>query len=137
VIATARWSYEQPARATEADEIARLWTEIEAQAGEPVILVLEAAGAAVHAVIGDETGTVLLYFPTEFEQTAMGALHSVGDCARAERDEWEPSLTAYYFGHPTEFPRWAVVDHDDGRRALAAFCQRPTEPPGTVIWKKD
>ncbi len=135
--ATAKWSEDQPARAVEPGEIAQLWSEVEAEVVRPVVLVLEMAGAEANAVIGDETGTVLLYFPAGYEQTGTGSLHSVGDRRAAERNEWQPPMTAYYFGHHTEFARWSVVSNEVGRRALVEFCEEPQNPPASIIWDED
>ncbi len=137
VTATARWSEEHAVRTAASADIAQLWAEIEASAVAPVILVLEAGGAEAHAVVGDTTGTALLYYPGGYEKAGAGSLHSVGDRARAERDDWESPLTAYYFGHHTEFPRWSVVPSVDGRRALAEFCERPNVPPTAILWEPD
>ena len=131
--ATARWSEEHAVRTAASADIAQLWAEIEGSAVAPVILVLEAGGAEAHAVVGDTTGTALLYYPGGYEKAEAGSLHSVGDRARAERDDWESPLTAYYFGHHTEFPRWSVVPSVDGRRALAEFCERPNVPPTAIL----
>jgi Immunity protein Imm1 len=46
-------------------------------------------------------------------------------------------LTAYYFGHHSEFPRWSAVSRDDAIRALAEFCERPHEPPAAIPWGAD
>jgi Immunity protein Imm1 len=86
-------------------------------------------------VAGDSTGTVVLYYPPGYE--GVGSLHSVGDAEAAAKNRWEPPLTAFYFGHHTEFPRWSVVTHDLGARAAREFCERPGEPPTAVMWEAD
>jgi hypothetical protein len=137
VTAIATWAEDEPARSVDADEVDRLWADIESKAVDPVIVVLDAAGAQISAAVGDAIGTVLGYYPVGYEEAGTGSLHSVGDRGRADRDEWEPPLTAYYFGHHSEFPRWSVVPVDAGRRALAEFCQRPQEPPVSIDWAPD
>jgi hypothetical protein len=137
VTATATWAEDQPSRATSSDEVAQLWADIEGHASQPTVLTINAAGATISAVIGDPTGTVLVYFPPGYDRTGTGSLHSVGDPIGAEREKWEPPFTAYYFGHHNEFPRWAVVPHEDGRRALAQFCERPDHPPQVITWEPD
>jgi len=108
-----------------------------AAAREPVVVVLEAEGAALHLVAGDSTGTVVLYHPPGYEDVGVGSLHSVGDLHLARADAWEPPLTAYFFGHHTEFPRWSVVAHEVGQRATAQFCKRPIDAPPAVSWEPD
>jgi hypothetical protein len=121
----------------EAAGIGVLWAQIAAEVEQPVVLVVEAAGAECSAVVGDATGSVLSYLPQGYGETGSGSLHSVGDHARAARDQWEPPLTAYYFGHHSEFPRWSVVSRSDAIRALAEFCERPGEPPAAIAWELD
>ena len=135
--AWARWAEDHPPQSVEALDISRLWKEIEAGTTQPVVLRVEAQGAEASAVIGDMTGTTVVYFPTGYAETGVGSLQSVGDPAGAERDAWEPPLTAYYFSHQTEFPRWSVVSHDEGRRALAEFCVQPGVPPTSIAWRED
>lgn len=136
-VASARWVEDQLPRAVEALDVGRLWEEIEAGTTEPVVLLLEAEGAEMSAVVGEATGTTLSYFPAGYAETGVGSLSSVGDPAGAERDSWEPPLTASYFSHHTEFPRWSVVSHDEGRRALAEFCSHPKTPPSSTAWRAD
>jgi hypothetical protein len=135
--ANASWAEGLADRSTEADRVDELWAEIEAQVTQPSVLTLRAAGAEITAVVGDPTGTALVYFPPGYENTATRSLHSVGDPTGAERDEWEPPLVAFRLGHHTEFPRWSVVSHDAGRQALSNFCEHPQEPPAAIAWERD
>jgi hypothetical protein len=61
-------------------------TEIEAETTQPVVLRLEADGAEASAVIGDATGTTVVYFPAGYAEAGVGSLQSVGDPAGADRD---------------------------------------------------
>jgi Immunity protein Imm1 len=135
--AFASWTEDHSPLSVEALDIPRLWDEIEAGTKQPVVLRLEAEGAEASAVICDATGTTVVYFPAGYAEAGVGSLQSVGDPAGAERDAWHPPLTAYYFSHHTEFPRWSVVSHDEGRRALAEFCSRPGVPPPSIAWRED
>jgi len=80
---------------------------------------------------------VLVDYPRDYEKTATGSLHSLGDGASGARDEREPPVTAYFFGHHTEFSRGFVVPHEDGRRALAEFVERPHKPPAAIRWEAE
>ena len=131
---TASW-LESDKRSVACDSLADILREAAASAAEPVIVVFEAADAELHVVAGDALGTVILYFPPGYE--GVGSLHSVGDADAAANDRWQPPLTAYFFGHHTEFPRWSVVAHSVGERAAREFCERPTEPPSAILWEPD
>jgi len=133
----ARWTENRTEQEIDGDELDGLWDEIEAGAESAIVLVLRASGAEITAAIGDASGTSLVYYPPGYEEKATGSLHSVGDAAAAERDDWKPPLTAYCFGHHTEFPRWSVVSHSAGRQALTEFCERPETPPSAVAWEPD
>jgi len=136
-MATARWLDDGPTQALDSAGVASIWGEVEAQTTRPVILVVEAGEASVAAVVGDPDGTVLTYFPADYAATGTGSLHSVGDPAAAAADHWEPPVTAYQFGHHTEFPRWSVVPRSEGIRALEQFCERPEVPPSVIAWEPD
>jgi hypothetical protein len=136
-VATARWAEDQPGRTIGSQAVPELWAELEAQAALPLILLVEADGAELAVVGGDPSGTVLNYRPQGYTATGTGSLHSVGDPAAAERDDWRPAMTAYYLGHHTEFPRWSVVPRDRALGALAEFCDQPTVPPSGILWEPD
>jgi hypothetical protein len=111
-------------------------------AAQPVVCVLEADGAELNVVVGDPSGTVLVYYPPNYD--GVGSCHSVGNQAAiavdsyAGRAAWnDPPLTAFYFGHHTEFARWMVVDHGVAEAAARQFCDQPSEPPSAVVWEID
>jgi hypothetical protein len=137
VKARAQWRASDEPTEVGPESIDALWAEIEEQITDPVALIVNAADAAIHAVVGDARGTVLLYFPPNYRESATGSLLSVGDRTAAERDEWEPLVTAYYFGHHTELPNWSLIPHAEGRRALALFCESPDLPPRGIDWEQD
>src|SRR5918995_6361782 len=84
------------------------------QAAEaPIIVALRADAAEITFVVGDQTGTTLVYFPPDY--AGVGSLHSVADREAADADLWQPPLVAYYFTHHSEFPRWSVVPHSLGQ----------------------
>src|SRR5712691_5210330 len=104
----ARWA-EGEEKVVDADTVTDALAEVAAVAVEPIIVVLEANGAAMDIVVGDPSGTVLAYFPQNYADVGLGSLHSVGDLEAASKDAWQPPLTAFYFDHHTELPRWSVV----------------------------
>jgi len=104
-------------------------------AEEPVIVALRAEGAEITFVVGDPTGTTLVYFPPGYD--GVGSLHSVADREAADADRWEPPLVAYYFTHYSEFPRWSVVPYSLGQQALQEFLETPSEPPRSIMWEPD
>jgi len=106
-------------------------------AERPIIVALRSEGAEITVVVGDPIGTTLVYFPVDYAQTAVGSLLSVADREAADADRWEPPLVADYFTHWTEFPRWSVVPHLLGEKALAEFLATPSEPPPSVTWEPD
>jgi hypothetical protein len=69
VAATARWTDGQAGRLVEAGDVDQLWAEVEAEVSRPLVLVLEAGGAEIAAVIGDAHGTVLTYIPASYGAT--------------------------------------------------------------------
>ncbi len=134
---TASWLDENEKRPLRCDSLADLLREAAASSPGPVIVVLEAAGASLHLLAGHATGTVVRYYPPAYEHVGVGSRHSIGDAEAAAIDAWQPPLTAYAFGHHTEFPRWSVVPHDVGECAARQFCELPTEPPAAVSWEPD
>jgi immunity protein Imm1 of predicted polymorphic toxin system len=103
----------------------------------PIIVALSSEGAEITIVVGDPTGTTLVYFPADYAETGVGSLLSVADREAARADQPEPPLVADYFTHWTEFPRWSVVPHSLGEQALAEFLDTPSEPPRSVMWEPD
>ena len=106
-------------------------------AERPIIVALRSEGAELTVVVGDPTGTTLVYFPVDYTQTGVGSLLSVADREAATSDQWEPPLVADYFTHWTEFPRWSVVPPALGEQALAEFLEIPSEPPRSIMWEPD
>jgi Immunity protein Imm1 len=132
MVVTARWIEGQAGRRVGADDVAGLWEEIEGVFSHPVVLLFEAGGGAeLGAVIGEPEGTVLTYRPSTFRDTGTGSLHSTGESRGGTL------VTAYYFGHHSEFPREWLVPRDDGLRALSQFCVRPEAPPTVITWSID
>jgi hypothetical protein len=101
----------------------------------PIIVALHAEAAVITFVVGDQTGTTLVYFPPDY--AGVDSLHSVADREAADANLWEPPLVAYYFTHHSEFPRWSVVPHSLGRQALQEFLEKPSEPPPSITWEPD
>jgi hypothetical protein len=106
-------------------------------AERPIIVVLRSDGAEISVVIGDPSGTTLVYFPADYAQSGVGSLISVADREAADADRSEPPLVADYFTHWTEFPRWSVIPHSLAERALAEFLGTPSEPPRFITWQPD
>lgn len=124
-------------RSVNAKAINAVLAGVAAASSTPVIVVLEIEGAAMHVVVGEVSGTVLNYFPPAYAATGTGSLHTIGDRAAGSADASEPAVIAYYLGHHTEFPRWSLISHELGQRAIAQFCERPTAPPEAVEWELD
>jgi hypothetical protein len=103
----------------------------------PLIAAFRADGAEITIVVGDPTGTTLVYFPADYAETQVGSLLSVADREAANADRWQPPLVADYFGHYTEFPRWSVIPHSLGQQALHEFYENPSEPPRSIAWESD
>lgn len=137
VMATMKWSDDEPSRQVNAADVEQLWAEVEAQVSRPVVLLIEDGDAEIGAVVGAADGTVLTYRPAGYAATGTGSLLSVADPAAADADRWEPPVTAFYFGHHTEFPRWSLVPRSSGVQALAQFCRRPDVPPSAIVWESD
>lgn len=68
-----------------------------------LIAAFRADGAEITIVVGDTTGTTLVYFLAEYAETQVGSLLSVCDREAANANRWQPPLVADYFGHYTEF----------------------------------
>jgi len=105
----------------------------DAAEGRPLVVAVRAEGAEVTFVVGDQSGTTLVYFPPDYD--GVGSLHSVADREAADADRWEPPLVAYYFTHYTEFPRWSVVPNSLGQQAVQEFLGAPSEPPRSIMWE--
>jgi hypothetical protein len=135
VAASFTWS-EETSLLVEAGEVAEAVADANlALRGRPVIATLRAEGAEITMVIGDESGTSLVYFPPDYSESGVGSLISIGDPDAAKADLWQPPLVAYYFGHHTELPRWSVVPHEAGTHALEEFCDNPRQAPTTITWQ--
>jgi hypothetical protein len=130
-----RWTEETSAAVEAAELHDALAAIVPSRAEGAVIAELSAEGAEITVVVGDPTGTVLVYFPPSYFELATGSLLSVGNDARNDRSQ--PPLTAFYFGHHTEFPRWSVVPYHLGEEALRQFCQEPATAPSVIAWEPD
>jgi hypothetical protein len=100
-------------------------------------VALSSEGAEITIVVGDPTGTTLVYVPVDYAQNGVGSLMSVADREAASADHSEPPLVADYFTHWSEFPRWSVVPYSLGEQALAEFLDTPSEPPHSIMWEPD
>src|SRR6266508_4535457 len=67
---TVSWLDESDRRLVGCEALTNVLAEATATATEPAIVVLEASGAELHLVIGDPTGTVVLYY-------AVGCTNSI------------------------------------------------------------
>lgn len=102
----------------------------------PIVVAFRAEGAEITVVVGDASGTSLVYFPAD-SRAAPGSRTSVDSREAFDQDEWEPLLVADYFGHWSEFPRWSVVPHSLGEQAVAEFLDSPFEAPRSIAWLED
>ena len=122
--------------ATEEELLASV-AEAEATVDNPVVVTVEAPAGTLTLVVGDATGSSLVYFAAGYAETGRGSLHSVGDRAARDLDAWEPPQTAYLFGHHSELPRWMVVSADEARNALRTFFATSGELPTNIEWELD
>jgi hypothetical protein len=112
------------ARATEAAEVA-------------LIVSVEAGGAALTHVVGDPSGSTLVYFPANYPDAGVGSMHSVGDRAMRDADDSEPLQVAYMNGHYSELPRWMVVPLPAAEAALREFVGTGGALPSGIEWEED
>lgn len=103
----------------------------------PVIVALDVGGASLTHVVGDPSGSSLVYFPPDYADTGYGSMHSVGDAAAKAAEQWEPVQVAYMNGHHSEMPRWMVVPTAVAEDALASFMLSEGELPDTIDWELD
>lgn len=103
----------------------------------PVIVSLDVEGASLTHVVGDPTGSTLVFFPADYQETGVGSLHSVGDPVARDADAFEPVQVAYMNGHYTEFPRWMVVSVATAEQALIGFWSTGRLLPETVTWEPE
>ena len=133
---TVRWS-DADARSVETEAVADVLADVARASSVPLVVAVDADGAAMNVVVGIADGTALTYFPPGYAKRAIGSLHSVGDAEAAKADAWEPPLVAYFFGAYTEFPRWSVIARELGDRAIREFGENPKTPPHAVTWEPD
>jgi hypothetical protein len=103
----------------------------------PIIVALRCENAELTVVVGDPSGTTLVYFPPDYQDAQAGSLVSVGDADAADSDRWGPPLVADFFTHYTEYPRWSVIPHSAVEQALGEFLERPFEAPRSITWQPD
>jgi hypothetical protein len=119
------------------EELLAAVAEAEAEAEVPLVVTVEAPAGTLTLVVGDPTGSSLVYFPPDYKDTGLGSLSSVGDRAGRDADAWEPPQTAFLAGHHSEMPRWMVVPNDDVREALREFYATGGELPTRIEWDHD
>jgi hypothetical protein len=116
----------------------RLRSIEEAEASElAVIVALEVAGATLTHVVGDPSGSSMVYFPPGHEESGAGSTHSVGDAAGRDRDERDPPQVAYMNGQHSELPRWMVIPTAVAENALVSFMLTGGLLPETIEWELD
>ena len=103
----------------------------------PVIVALDVGGARLTHVVGDPSGSSLVYFPPEYVESGYGSMHSVGDTAAKAAQQWEPAQVAYMNGHYSEMPRWMVVPTGVAEEALVSFMLSEGDLPDTIDWELD
>jgi hypothetical protein len=118
-------------------ELEQALAEIDASAGEhfPIAVLTARSGAELHIGLGHPTMSLLLWFPPGYE--GSGSMHSVGDPAAAQRDDWEPPLTFFLFGHHSEFPRWSGVSKELALSAAASFLATNGRPSDEIACEPD
>lgn len=103
----------------------------------PVIVALEVGDAVLTHVVGDPTGSTLVYFPPDYGETGYGSMHSVGDSAARAADKSDPGQVAYMNGHHSEMPRWMVVPTSVAEEAIISFMDSGGELPDNIEWELD
>jgi hypothetical protein len=103
----------------------------------PVIVALEVGGASLMHVVGDPTGSTLVYFPPDYAETGYGSMHSVGDSAARAADESDPAQVAYMNGQHSEMPRWMVVPTSVAEEAIVSFMDSGGQLPDNIDWELD
>ncbi len=85
---------DRPSLSVEPDGIRDALAEAARATAEGAIVVaVSAEGAEITMVVGDATGTCLVYFPPGYSKTATGSLISVGSPLAAREDSWRPPLS--------------------------------------------
>lgn len=108
-----------------------------AAAGEPLIVSLEAGGATLTHVVGDPSGSALVFFPADYKNAGVGSMHSIGDRAMRDADVSEPLQIAYMNGHYSELPRWMVVPVHVAEEAMREFLATRGALPSGIEWEMD
>ena len=108
-----------------------------AMAEMPLIVSVEAGGATLTHVVGDPSGSTLVFFPPDYQDTGVGSMHSVGDRAMRDADESLPVLAAHMNGHYSESPRWMVVPVSVAEKALHEFVGTGGALPSNIEWDVD
>jgi hypothetical protein len=98
---------------------------------------VEAAGATITHVVGDPSGSTLVFFPPDYHDTGVGSMHSDGDRAMRDADESLPLQAAYTNGHYSESPRWMVVPGYVAEKALHEFVSTGGALPSNIEWETD
>jgi hypothetical protein len=134
---TVAWCEDSARAVTTEEELLDALAVAEAEAKDPIVVTVEAPAGTLTLVVGDPSGSSLVYFPPEYQETGLGSMSSVGDSAGVDTDAWEPPQTAYLFGHHSEMPRWMVVPNEDAREALREFFASGGELPTKIEWIHD
>ena len=135
--ATISWEVEEFHSAGTAEALtAALATAAEA-ADVPVIVSVEAGSATITHVVGDPSGSTLVYFPSSYRDTGVGSMHSVGDPATRDTNESLPLQVAYMNGNYSELPRWMVVPLPVAEKALHEFVTTGGALPSSIEWEED
>jgi hypothetical protein len=131
------WETEEFHTVDSSDALQAALAEAATAGDEPLIVSLEAGGAALTHVVGDPSGSTLVFFPPGYQETGVGSMHSVGDLAMRDAGESEPLQVAYMNGHYSELPRWMVVPVDVAEEALREFLNTGGALPSNIHWEVD
>ena len=88
-------------------------------------------------VVGDPSGSTLVYFPPGYLDSGLGSMHSIGGAETRDRDGWEPGQEAYLDGHHTEYPQSWVVPKSSAIAAAAEFVDAHGARPQSIQWELD
>lgn len=135
--ATISWEAEELHAVRSAEALVAALARAAEAADVPLIVSLEAGGATLTHVVGDPSGSTLVYFPPDYRDIGLGSMHSVGDPKMRDTGESRPLQVAYMNGHYSELPRWMVVPLRVAEVALEEFVTSGGALPSNIEWEAD
>jgi hypothetical protein len=135
--ATISWEADEFRTVVSPDELRAALARAEAAADEPLIVSFEVGGATLTLVVGDPSGSTLVFFPPDYPDSGTGSMHSVGDRVMRDADVSAPLQVAYMNGHYSELPRWMVIPVHVAEEAMHEFLRTGGALPSNIEWEVD